>query len=567
MKAWKRLLPILLVVVVLCSIGWYLFIYDTAFTRDLFLSSARQAESHGNHGLATWLYDMAYLQSGSKSQVAIELAQAHKENGNYSKAEYTLSHAIAEEATLDLYIALSQTYVEQNKLLDAVTMLDNVNSDLKQQLEAIRPDAPVATPKTGFYTQYPTVTVKASGGTLYVSTDGEYPSIPDDLYTGGITLPGGETTIYALCVGDNGLVSPLAIFGYTVHGVIEEVTISDPALEETVRQMLHLTPDEPLMTDVLWTVTSLTVPSETTDYSALTYFPYLKSLTIESENFKNFQVLSGLTALEELTIADCDVSNTDLTMIARLPNLRNLTIRNCMLSNITPLSECKQLEVLRLSQNAIRDLTPLANLASLRTLDLERNAVEDLTALNALENLEVLNISLNALTTLESLTGCASLTTLIADQNQIADLPVLSNPQTLTYLSLAGNALASIDGLEHYTALTNLNLSKNQLKDISKVSSLTQLTNFIFSGNKVTTLPTMPNSLVYIDGSDNQISSVSPLSGLPKLNIVILNNNKISNIDSLAKCPLIYRVDVMKNPVKNISKLTELKIIVNCTPV
>ena len=567
MKAWKCLLPILLVVVVLCSIGWYLFIYDTGFTRDLFLSSARQAESHGNHSLATWLYDMAYRQSGSKSQVAIELAQTHKENGNYTKAEYTLSHAIAEEATLDLYIALSQTYVEQNKLLDAVTMLDNVNSDLKEQLEAMRPASPVATPKTGFYTQYPTVTVKASGGTLYVSTDGEYPSIPDDLYTGGILLPGGETTVYALCVGDNGLVSPLAVFGYTVHGVIEEVTISDPALEETVRQILHLTPDEPLMTDVLWTVTSLTVPSETTDYSALSYFPYLKSLTIESGNFTNFQVLSGFTALEELTIADCDISNADLTIIAGLPNLRNLTIRNCMLSNITPLSECKNLEILRLSQNAIRDLTPLANLTSLHTLDLERNAVEDLTALNSLEKLEVLNVSFNALTSLETLTGCTSLTTLIANHNQIADLPVLSNPQALTHLSLSDNALTSADGLERYTALTNLDLSQNQLTDISKASSLTQLTNFVFSGNKVSTIPTMPSSLVFIDGSDNQISSISPLSGLPKLNIVIMNNNKISNIDSLAKCPLIYRVDVMKNPVKNISKLTELEIIVNCTPV
>ena len=35
------LVPLLMIVLVIASIGWYLFVYDRAFTRDLLLQQAR----------------------------------------------------------------------------------------------------------------------------------------------------------------------------------------------------------------------------------------------------------------------------------------------------------------------------------------------------------------------------------------------------------------------------------------------------------------------------------------------------------------------------------------------
>ncbi len=103
---WKRILPILLVIVILCSVAWYLFVYDRDFTRDMLLKGARYAEETGHRNVATWLYTQAYRQSGNDETVAIELANQYLADGNYTKAEYTLSRAISNGGTAQLYIAL-----------------------------------------------------------------------------------------------------------------------------------------------------------------------------------------------------------------------------------------------------------------------------------------------------------------------------------------------------------------------------------------------------------------------------------------------------------------------------
>ena len=159
-RALKRLLPILLVIVIILSCVWYLFVYDRAFTRDFLLNQARYFEERGKHNIAAWLYSSAYMQTDENENVAIELADHFKSIGNYTKAEVTLTDAIADGGSAELYIALCKTYVEQNKLLDAVTMLDNISDPaIKAQLDELRPKLPQTSAEPGAYTQYITVTL------------------------------------------------------------------------------------------------------------------------------------------------------------------------------------------------------------------------------------------------------------------------------------------------------------------------------------------------------------------------------------------------------------------------
>ena len=151
----KKLFPILLALLIIASLAWYCFVYDRDFTRDMLLQQARHQSTKGNPQVASWFYDLAYEHSGQDENVAIELANQFKADGNYTKAEYTLSNAIADGGTADLYIALCKTYVEQDKLLDAVNMLDNIaDPAIKAEIEAMRPAAPVSDPVPGFYSQY-----------------------------------------------------------------------------------------------------------------------------------------------------------------------------------------------------------------------------------------------------------------------------------------------------------------------------------------------------------------------------------------------------------------------------
>ena len=166
-KFMKKLIPFLLVVLIIASMVWYCFVYDRTFTRDILLSQARIFYTNGNPKIASWFYDAAYMHADRDEDVAIELANQYKSEGNYTKAEYTLSHAIADGGTADLYIALCKTYVEQDKLLDAVNMLANIqNASIKQELDAMRPAAPVSTPAPDFYTEYIDVSLDATDGTI-----------------------------------------------------------------------------------------------------------------------------------------------------------------------------------------------------------------------------------------------------------------------------------------------------------------------------------------------------------------------------------------------------------------
>ena len=147
-KLMHVLVPLLLSVLLVISVGWYLFVYDRDFTRDLLLQQARNNDIAGNSGLSSWFYNLAYNYSGQDENVAIELANQYKSAGNYTKAEVTLSKAIAAGATKELYMALSKTYVEQDKLLDAETLMSNItNPTILSELEA-RPLRQTTNPAT-----------------------------------------------------------------------------------------------------------------------------------------------------------------------------------------------------------------------------------------------------------------------------------------------------------------------------------------------------------------------------------------------------------------------------------
>ena len=85
-KALKIVVPLVLTLAIIASIGWYLFVYDRDFTRDMLLQQARKFDTQGNTELASWFYDRAYEYTGQDQHIAIELANQYKADVNYNKA-------------------------------------------------------------------------------------------------------------------------------------------------------------------------------------------------------------------------------------------------------------------------------------------------------------------------------------------------------------------------------------------------------------------------------------------------------------------------------------------------
>ena len=571
MKKFLRVfVPILMVIAIVLCLFWYLFVYDRAFTRDVLLYGARLSDKNNKPAIAAWFYDLAYNQSVDSDDVAIELAQQHKADGNYTQAEVVLSKAIEDNGSAALYTALSQTYVEQDKLLDAVKLLDGItNPEILKELESLRPAAPTVSTEPGFYNQYLSVSISSDNGVLYVNPNGQYPSIANDLYAEPITLTDGENQLYAIAVADNGLVSPLAVFTYTVGGIIEEVSFADPAVELVVRQILSVPENTVLMSNQLWDITSFTMPSDAKTYADLKYMPFLQELIIANGASGELEVLSGLTNLNKLQIVDTPVRTEELSIIGSLVYLQKLTLSSCGLSTAAPIENLTALTYLDLSDNTIRNIEPLKGLTGLTQLNLSHNVLTDLSSLTNLTKLTDLDISYNALTTLSPICTLSGITRLDASHNTIAALTGVDQLVSLQYLDLGSNTLSDISSLGACTALTELNISNNTLSSISAVAELLNLAVLNFSYNQVAELPAFSAdcNLITIDGSHNKLKSVKPLSVVMSINHVYMDyNEELSSIKSLADCYNLVIVNAYGTQVTEIKDLTDRSIIVNYDP-
>lgn len=571
MKRFLRVfVPLLLILAVLACTAWYFLIYDSQLTQELLLKQARAQSTAGNHKVAAWLYDLAYFQSSQDSSVAIELAEQYVAIGNYTKAEQTIADAIAENATADLYAVLSRLYVQQDKLLDAVNLLDTVpDPAIKAQLEAKRPMAPVSSAESGFYSQYISVEITSNMGTLYVSTNGEYPSSRTDVCTVPIPLGVGETVLYCLAVSNEGLVSPLSIYGYTIDGVVEPVTFADAAMEAAVRSILGVSDSATLYTNDLWTIQEFTIPAQATTYQDLQYLNRLNTLHVSSGITAELVHLAKLTRLETLTLTDSAVSADVLAAIGTLKTLKHLTINNCGISTVATLEGLTALETLDLQENSVRNLASLSSMTSLQKLNLANNAVTDLSALSAMKNLTELNVSFNSLTSLDPVSGLSGLQVLLAAQNRIADCSKLSNLTALTNLDLSFNALTDVSALAACTKLVELNLSNNTVTDITALHTLVKLENFNFAYNQATALPEFQDdcALVTLDASHNLLEVIDQLEGLQMLNSVNLDYNEaLESLMPLNSCPVLIKVNAYGTLVTDVSFLTEKSILVNFNP-
>ena len=569
-KAAKFLVPVIMGVVILASIVWYLFAYDRAFTRDTLLNQARYHNMHGNSRMSSWFYDAAYSFSGHDKNIAIELANQYKHDGNYTKAEVTLTQAIRNAPTPELYTALCRTYVEQDKLLDAVNLLDKLSDEeIKAVLDQQRPAAPVPDADGGYYSQYIQLNLKANKSKyIFYTTDGEFPSIDGPVVHGSIPLSAGATVVTAIAVSENGLVSPLSVTGYTITGVIEEITIADPAMDKALRELIHASETSVLMSDQLWDITEFTAPEGVKSYEDLKLLPNLTKLTIQNKTVDTLSHLSTLTKLEELDLTGSTFPADDLTILPTLPALKKLTLASCRLSTIEALEGAKNINYLDLSGNTIRNLTVLGTMPLLANLNLSHNAVNDLSALSNLENLSILNVSFNALTTLTPLANCVRMTEIRADNNQLINLVGLENMSLLSILSANHNHISDLSVLPRNTELTDLRVASNDVYDLEPLVSLKKLQILDFSGNQVEYLPGWPDdaALQTIDGSYNMLPSIDSLKNQQSLTHVYMDYNLLTNIDALENCFCLVQVNVFGNAIPDVSLLRDKDIIVNYDP-
>ena len=547
----KIFLIVLLVVAIIGAACWFFLVQRPDLTMSVFAHWGDYFYDAGRYNRAVSLYETACKLSPENANLPVRLAQAYINSGNYTKAEYTLVSAITNNPeSVQLYVALSKTYIEQDKILDAEQMLDRITSaDVKAQIDALRPNAPVLSPESGYYSEYIDVSVTATGGTAYLAVNQDYPSIETDAYEAPVTLEAGDSKVVVVTVAENGLVSDAVYGGYTIGSVVEEVKLSDSALDSYVRELLGKSASDTIMSDELWELEELTLPEGVQDISDLTRFAGLKTLTIQNATGLDLSVLPQLTTLQSLDLSGTTLPTSTLDAIGTLPELKKLVLQSCAVTAINPLVGLSNLEYLDLTNNSVSDLTAITALEHLKDLYLTNNPVKSITYLNSCLELERLHIENCGVSRLSSLAGNTSLQELYASNNEISDISVLSD----------------------CVSLSVLDISDNQVKDVSVIANLPELTYFLASHNQIESLPAFDTAnckLVRINVNNNQLTDLSPLKGLPALNYIFADYNQISDISGLEDCPLLTQLNLFDNPVneEQVKALQEIGRIVNYTP-
>ncbi|MCL1903096.1 MAG: leucine-rich repeat protein [Oscillospiraceae bacterium] len=119
-------------------------------------------------------------------------------------------------------------------------------------------------------------------------------------------------------------------------------------------------------------------------------------------------------------------------------------LREKRLSDISNLSErynAEDVQELILSSNKITDISPLSEFRNLKRLYLNKNQIVDISPLAKLKNLEQLFLSNNKISDISSLNDFDKLERLDLNDNEITDISPLSQLTCLQILKLKGNTI------------------------------------------------------------------------------------------------------------------------------
>ena len=311
---------------------------------------------------------------------------------------------------------------------------------------------------------------------------------------------------------------------------------------------------------------------EVSSIKGLEYCKNLKTLTISSGEIPDDN--------EEIRYSKGAIK--DLTPLSNLKKLELLRLSHNEISDVSPLKDLTGLKYLYISHNNISDISSLKNLANLESFDFAVNKITDMSIVENFKNLKLLDIYSNKISNINYIKELEKLTYFRADSNNIENINALKNLKLLEDLDLGNNKLKDtsvLNGLINLKKLSlkgnnieNLNLNKlinlddlnienNKISDISFLKNSTKLANLNLKKNNIENIDNVSGltKLTYLNLSDNLISNVEPLKSLTKLSSLYLSNNKISDISSLKNLNELSSIKLDGNKLKDFSSINDKK--------
>jgi hypothetical protein len=275
-------------------------------------------------------------------------------------------------------------------------------------------------------------------------------------------------------------------------------------------------------------------------------FPALLRLTITNEpgydpKSLRIKTINNLYAplLEHFEVSDAGLENIDGLKCCTSLKYVDVSV-NPDLSDISVLSICEELEVVRINETGIQDLEPISKVLRLSEVNLNGcRQLKNLRGLNAdgLEVLELRDLDIVQLDGLENLSGLRKLD--LAGLHKLKDLSPLSSLGNLEELELSGlTAVTILPPVENASDLNAITIrSCDQLEDVSALGGASAL--------KVVSISECPELKVgpsvwpqSLQDLSIQHTRLSELGACPNtlIHLNIVNNGSLKNLDGISGC-------------------------------
>ncbi len=460
-----KILAVCIPLIVLATIGILVGISQYNKSQDI-----KMFIEEGNR----YLNDLDYEQAIASYQKALAIDEKHR-GANLALGEcYEVSGrtAYAEaiyETMIDnnkrdaeAYEKLGELYIRRDDAEKAKILMEeaieNAGSDgITALYELTHPSAPKADLAPGSYSERVRVELTAGAyDSIYYTLDGSDPNLGSRLYDEPVILVSGKNTLTCVAVNSSGFMSEPAVYEYTLNVENKKVTVTEPMIENIVRQTSDLSSNRDITEDEMSKVTSLYIIGDSyysTDSNPVIRFekdgytiygsrynrsdrgmksladlksmPYLDTVVIAYQKNLDISALAGMTGIRHLSLIGNDLDSKDLAVLSGLTGLEELCLGWNQIEDIAMLKDLTNLTTLSLWGNQISDISPVSGMKQLTYLDFSDNKVSDIGALKGLENLQELWMYQNSTAKLDALRPLDKLSVLMLRGNPVSDTDVI----------------------------------------------------------------------------------------------------------------------------------------------
>lgn len=205
--------------------------------------------------------------------------------------------------------------------------------------------------------------------------------------------------------------------------------------------------------------------------------------------------------------------------IGQWPKLQSLYIQNNQIQQLDIGTSTSTVHILayqnQLGQGLSSDAVKVSTATALTVLDVERNPNIGILTVPT-QNLEILRAGLAGLKQYPNVQNISTLKQLYVDHNNLSGVaePVTGNPN-LEVLNIAGNAFTELPNVQPLAHLEEYYAYNNNATSLGTFNENGALAILDVADNLLSSWPSLPNSIVYLDLSRNRFGGVLDIPGVP----------------------------------------------------